>query len=212
MVTFDTELGRCAVRWSEAGISGVLLPRPAGGQGPPSRTASACPRSCAEAIEGIVAVMAGEARDLRDVPLDERGIDDLRRAVYAATREIPPGSTRSYGEVARAMGRPRRRPGRRRGARAQPVPDHRSVPPGRRGERGTPRVLGPGRPRDEAPDARARGRAGLRPAGAVRLTLLSVSEPALEVAAVHDAQNENDAILLSFVADDPVVTDPQPVE
>ena len=33
-------------------------------------------------------------------------IDDFRRAVYAATREIPAGTTRSYGEVARAIGRP----------------------------------------------------------------------------------------------------------
>ena len=36
-------------------------------------------------------------------------------------------------------------------------------------ERQARRVLRAGRPRDEAPDARARGRAGLRPAGAVRL-------------------------------------------
>jgi methylated-DNA-[protein]-cysteine S-methyltransferase len=50
--------------------------------------------------------MAGAARDLRDVPLDERGVDEFRRAVYAATREIAPGTTRSYGEVARAIGRP----------------------------------------------------------------------------------------------------------
>ena len=106
MVTFDTELGRCAVRWSEAGISGVLLPKAGGRPGPSYEEGVAVPRFVAEAIEGIVAVMAGEARDLRDVPLDERGIDDFRRAVYAATRDIPAGTTRSYGEVARAIGRP----------------------------------------------------------------------------------------------------------
>ena len=107
-------------------------------------------------------------RDLRDVPLDERGIDDFRRAVYAATRDDPrrarPAATaRSPGRSAGPDGRPRRR----RGARPQPVPDHRPVPPRRRGERGAHRVLGAGRPGDEAPDARARGRARLRPAGAV---------------------------------------------
>ena len=32
-----------------------------------------------------------------------RGIDDFRRAVYAATRQIPPGSTRTYGQIARAI-------------------------------------------------------------------------------------------------------------
>ena len=105
-VTFDTELGRCAVRWSEAGITAVLLPKTGGRPGPFYEEGVAVPRFVAEAIEGIVAVMAGEARDLRDVPIDERAIDDFRRAVYAATRDIPAGTTRSYGEVARAIGRP----------------------------------------------------------------------------------------------------------
>ena len=53
MVTFDTELGRCAVRWSEAGISGVLLPKTGGRPGPPSKREWPLPVSCAEAIEGI---------------------------------------------------------------------------------------------------------------------------------------------------------------
>jgi methylated-DNA-[protein]-cysteine S-methyltransferase len=105
MVTFETELGRCAVRWSDEGITGVLLPKAGGRPGPALEEGVAAPRFVAEAIAGIQAVMAGEARDLRHVPLDERGIDDWRRTVYAATRDIPAGSTRSYGEVARAIGR-----------------------------------------------------------------------------------------------------------
>lgn len=59
-----------------------------------------------QAIEGMVAVMAGRARDLGDVRLDDRRVDPFRRAVYAATRAIPPGSTRSYGEIARHIGEP----------------------------------------------------------------------------------------------------------
>ena len=106
VVTFDTELGRCAVRWSDAGITGVLLPTTGGRPGQAFEEGVAVPRFVADAIDGIRAVMAGEARDLRDVPLDERGIDEWRREVYLATREIPPGTTRSYGEVARAIGRP----------------------------------------------------------------------------------------------------------
>jgi methylated-DNA-[protein]-cysteine S-methyltransferase len=105
-VTFETELGRCAVRWSDAGISGVLLPKAGGRPGPAFEDGAAVPGFVCEAIEGIVAVMAGQSRDLRDVPLDERAIDDFRRAVYAATRDIPAGTTRSYGEVARPIGRP----------------------------------------------------------------------------------------------------------
>ena len=104
-VTFETELGRCAVRWSDAGITGVLLPKTGWTSGPAFEEGAAVPRFVAEAITGIQAVMAGEARDLRGVPLDERGVDPWRREVYAATRAIPAGTTRSYGEVARSIGR-----------------------------------------------------------------------------------------------------------
>ena len=104
-VTFDTELGRCALRWSEAGITGVLLPTAGGRPGPALDDGVDVPQFVREAIAGIQAVMAGQARDLAGVPLDERGIDSWRREVYAATREIPAGTTRSYGEVARATGR-----------------------------------------------------------------------------------------------------------
>lgn len=103
-VTFDTELGRCAVRWTEAGISGVLLPTAGGRPRPRLEDGVSVPPFVREAIDGMVAVMAGVARDLRDVPIDDRGIDPFRRAVYAATREIAPGTTRSYGEVARSIG------------------------------------------------------------------------------------------------------------
>jgi len=105
-VTFDTALGRCAVRWTEAGISGVLLPTTGGRSGPRLEDGVPVPPFVREAIDGMVAVMAGVARDLRDVPIDDRSVDPFRREVYAATREIGPGTTRSYGEVARSIGYP----------------------------------------------------------------------------------------------------------
>jgi methylated-DNA-[protein]-cysteine S-methyltransferase len=43
---------------------------------------------------------------LRSIALDERDVDAFRRRVYAATREIAPGATASYGEIARAIGEP----------------------------------------------------------------------------------------------------------
>jgi methylated-DNA-[protein]-cysteine S-methyltransferase len=106
MVTFETALGRCAVGWSDLGITSILLPRRSPLPGRPLETSDELPPFVLDAIGGMTAVMAGQAVDLRDVPLDERGIDDFRRAVYAATREIPAGSTQSYGQVARAIGRP----------------------------------------------------------------------------------------------------------
>lgn len=104
--TFDTALGRCGVRWSDRGITAVLLPHSAGRAGPPFESGSRVPGFVQRAIEGMQATMAGQAPDLRDVPLDGRGLDGLQREVYAATRDVPPGSTRSYGEIARAIGRP----------------------------------------------------------------------------------------------------------
>jgi methylated-DNA-[protein]-cysteine S-methyltransferase len=105
-VTFETALGRCAVRWTEVGVSGVLLPTSTGRPGPRIEDGVPVPTFVRDAIDGMVAVMAGEPRDLRDVPLEDRGVDAFRLAVYAATREIPAGSTRTYGEIARSIGRP----------------------------------------------------------------------------------------------------------
>jgi methylated-DNA-[protein]-cysteine S-methyltransferase len=105
-VTFETALGRCAIRWTGAGISGVALPQARPHPGPALESGVLIPDSVRDAIDGIVAVMAGATRDLRDVALDERGVDEFRRAVYTAAREIVPGTTRSYGDIARAIGRP----------------------------------------------------------------------------------------------------------
>jgi methylated-DNA-[protein]-cysteine S-methyltransferase len=105
-VTFETALGRCAIRWTAAGIAGVALPQAWQHPGPALESGVAIPASVRDAIDGIVAVLAGGTDDLRAVALDERGVDPFRRAVYAATREIAPGTTRSYGDVARSIDRP----------------------------------------------------------------------------------------------------------
>ena len=104
-ITFETALGRCGVRWSETGITSVLLPSPRLDTLPPGDVGD-IPSFVRDAIAGMTAVLACEARDLRDVPVDHSRVDPFRRAVYAATREIEPGTTRSYGDVARAIGRP----------------------------------------------------------------------------------------------------------
>ena len=101
-ITFDTALGRCAVRWSEAGISAVLLPVPGGR--PAVARPETVPWFVQRAIEGMTAVLAGAPDDLRDVPVDDGDVEPFRRAVYVATRSIPPGSTRSYGDLARVVG------------------------------------------------------------------------------------------------------------
>jgi methylated-DNA-[protein]-cysteine S-methyltransferase len=103
-VAFQTALGTCGVRWSEHGITEVLLP-PARGLGTADRSAAPdVPEAVGEAIACITALLAGERRDLRSVALDERALEEFQRRVYAVTREIGPGETASYGEIAGALG------------------------------------------------------------------------------------------------------------
>lgn len=108
--TFETALGVCGIAWSEDGIELVALPhdrmlrrrhdgRLGGSLGEPPATVCA-------AIAGIVALFEGKHADLREVRLDEGGLDDFQRAVYAATRRVPAGETVSYGEIAKAIGQP----------------------------------------------------------------------------------------------------------
>ncbi len=105
-IAFETALGRCAVGWSDTGIDRVLLPGSRGMSGRLVEDAGDLPAFVLRAVEGMRAVLAGTTDDLRDIPIDDRGIDDFRRAVYEATRRIAPGSTRTYGEIARAIDRP----------------------------------------------------------------------------------------------------------
>jgi methylated-DNA-[protein]-cysteine S-methyltransferase len=101
MLAFETAIGTCAVEWSDAGITRILLPGP-------GVHAAPCdpPAPVRAAIAGMAALLAGERRGLTRVVLDERGIDPFRRAVFAAARAVGPGATTSYGELARAIGAP----------------------------------------------------------------------------------------------------------
>ncbi|WP_235531961.1 methylated-DNA--[protein]-cysteine S-methyltransferase [Pelomonas sp. Root1237] len=108
--SFDTALGRCGVVWSERGIVASLLPDASPARlkrrHPTAELTTELPAHIAHAVDGIRALLAGEARDLSDIALDERGIPEFRRQVHALTRAIPPGQTRTYGEIATALGQP----------------------------------------------------------------------------------------------------------
>jgi methylated-DNA-[protein]-cysteine S-methyltransferase len=105
IVAFETALGVCAVRWTEAGIASVRLPSPRTAELPRLTGESSVPDRIRAAITAITTVMGGAPGDLREIALDDAGIDPFRRSVYAATRTIPPGSTATYGQVARMIGR-----------------------------------------------------------------------------------------------------------
>jgi len=111
--TFDTALGLCAVAWNADGIVGVWLPEASPEvlvrrvrHRHPDAAESLPPAAVAAAIAAMTALLAGEEVDLRDVTLDLSAVPEVHRRIYAVARDLPPGVTRTYGELARAAGLP----------------------------------------------------------------------------------------------------------
>jgi methylated-DNA-[protein]-cysteine S-methyltransferase len=110
---FSTAIGRCALVWRGGLIIGASLPE---ADDPRLRARLARrfarpeerepPEFVAEAIALVRRLLAGEKLDLADIELDLSGCSDFERAVYAAARAIPCGETRTYGELADAIGQP----------------------------------------------------------------------------------------------------------
>lgn len=104
---FDTGVGRCGIVWSDAGVVGVQLPeareidtRRRLFQHFPEARELRPPINTELAIEGIAALLRGGVSDFSDVELDMSGISAFNQRVYAYTRGIPRGETRTYGEIA----------------------------------------------------------------------------------------------------------------
>jgi len=104
---FDTAIGRCAIAWSASGIAAIQLPdgsvpqtRAHMAQRFPDARETTPPRGVGTAINRITAVLRGEKADLSRITLDMTGVSPFYRRVYEAAREVPPGATISYGELA----------------------------------------------------------------------------------------------------------------
>jgi methylated-DNA-[protein]-cysteine S-methyltransferase len=108
---FDTAIGRCGIAWNARGLIGVQLPHadeaatrrrmlqryPNGQEALPSAEVQ-------QAIDGIVALLHGEARDLTGIAIDNSDTPAFNAQVYAITRTVPPGATITYGEIAERLG------------------------------------------------------------------------------------------------------------
>ncbi|MET9325177.1 methylated-DNA--[protein]-cysteine S-methyltransferase [Tsukamurella sp. NPDC003166] len=135
-VLFDTAVGRCGIAWGADGaVTAVRLPEASdeatarhlgAGAGPCEP-----PVEVGRVIAAIVDLVSGANLDddLAWVQLDMQGLTDFQRAVYEVARRIPPGSTRTYGEIATEIGLPgsARAVGRALGENPYPpvVPCHR---------------------------------------------------------------------------------------
>ncbi|GAB3498583.1 methylated-DNA--[protein]-cysteine S-methyltransferase [Amycolatopsis cihanbeyliensis] len=110
---FETALGHCAIAWAEDRVLGAQLPEGdeqrararMRGRFPQAREADP-PPAARQAIDGVRALLRGEPSDLTAVPLDMTEVPDFHRKVYELAREIPPGRTRTYGEIAQSLGVP----------------------------------------------------------------------------------------------------------
>jgi methylated-DNA-[protein]-cysteine S-methyltransferase len=108
--SFSSAIGHCAIAWRGDTIIGLSLPMEDGSSPVerllhrhPGLPRSAAPPAIQRVIARLVAHLYGALDDLRDVPVQSaQGTFD--RTIYALTREIPPGATRSYGELATAAG------------------------------------------------------------------------------------------------------------
>jgi methylated-DNA-[protein]-cysteine S-methyltransferase len=108
---FETAIGWCGIAWGERGLLAVQLPERS-----ESATRTRLVRSVPHALplplspvaqrarDGIVALLDGADDDLATVALDMGELDEFPRAVYALAREIRPGRTLTYGEIARSLG------------------------------------------------------------------------------------------------------------
>lgn len=108
---FDTAIGRCGIAWGSRGVIGVQLPEknteatrtrlmrhcPAADEAEP-------PKQIARAIADIQALLRGEKKSLRAIQLDMSRVPAFNARVYETARAIPPGQTRTYGEIAHAIG------------------------------------------------------------------------------------------------------------
>lgn len=111
---FDTALGPCGIAWrADGAIVASQLP-----EGDAGRTRARMARRLPDQPEAeppvvvqvviarMQAALEGHPDGLEDVRLAWDGISDFQRRVYDITRAIPPGRTRSYGDVAQELGDP----------------------------------------------------------------------------------------------------------
>lgn len=118
---FDTAIGTCGIAWGRAGITAVQLPEPTPDStrarllkyaGPSDAVDAAdaadkdLPDAVRAAITGIQALLNGQPRPLLELELDMARLTPFQRRAYALARAIPPGQTRTYGEVAAELGDP----------------------------------------------------------------------------------------------------------
>ena len=133
----ETPLGWVALLGTERGLRHLTLPKPTPHEAlsqlllEEGELGEECPSCFTPVIELLQAFYRGEPVDFSSVVLDMEGRPPFYRRVWEALREIPRGTTITYGELAARVGRPRaaRAVGQAMAANPYPpiVPCHRVI-------------------------------------------------------------------------------------
>ncbi|MEM7775783.1 MAG: methylated-DNA--[protein]-cysteine S-methyltransferase [Pseudomonadota bacterium] len=107
---FPTQLGDCGIAWRQDTVVATSLPdtssvetsrrlatRTDAVKGEP-------PPAIQRAIVSMTELLEGERPDLSYISCEFSGLDAFAIDVYAATRDIPPGETQTYGSIALQIG------------------------------------------------------------------------------------------------------------
>ena len=111
---FDTVIGRCGIAWTDLGLCGLQLPESNDlralarlRQRFPALAEAETPAEVSRTMSTVAAFLAGDLKsDLNGLRLDFSSIGEWEKTVYVAAREIPAGSTLTYGELAARIGAP----------------------------------------------------------------------------------------------------------
>jgi methylated-DNA-[protein]-cysteine S-methyltransferase len=110
---FDTTIGRCAIVWRGEAIVGSALPdisddrmRAVILRRFPAAVESSPPPFAARAVHAVQRLLRGEVGSFSDTPLNLAEMSDFDREVLEECSQIPVGETRTYGEIAAALGAP----------------------------------------------------------------------------------------------------------
>ncbi|GAA3541604.1 methylated-DNA--[protein]-cysteine S-methyltransferase [Amycolatopsis ultiminotia] len=110
---FGTPIGACGLAWRDGAVVGTALPGSSAARTRanllarfPDAVEAPVPDALQATVAGIVALLSGEPRDLREVPLDLREVPEFHRRAYDVARAIPPGKTLTYGDIAHELGMP----------------------------------------------------------------------------------------------------------
>jgi len=134
-IFFPTAIGPCGLTWNGSLLTAFRLPGNAPGAADPPPDGA--PPWVRDLVVAVQRHLAGELQDFTGVPLAWDAVPAFARRVYEATRTVPAGQTRTYGDLAKALGEPpaaSRAIGAALGANPWPliVPCHRIVGAGDR--------------------------------------------------------------------------------